>query len=557
MVVAQNLIVALEDYEKDINSINPDLSTNFNAISSKLNDILNFINLEPVLSSEYDKRVNYFTGLLTQENFTNLRQKLKNKTIYYLESISIIKPENIDYEKWLKDLFPDYSYYLENADFYKKKYKVNYKANDYEKFLKILNIESLWEFHSGSFQLELDFSMNIWKGFSDVNYNNGGVSTHDRILGDLKIPPKDNEFEDLLNKYSEITEITPKRLKVRQFQSVAALKVWLKNYRDMSGCGFENYEGNCEELFTKEKTKERLSYLIEVIRELKYYLLESVKTKSDEQQEQKSNVNSLKMGLDASKFKAALTQLEIKTSNSYFDGFSEEEKAEINKSIDLAIKKMDEVKEMFGDDFLTYFASLTPRALIILEEELKKLGVDLPKFVKYYSTLTNNEKRPMEVQEIIDFIKKMKNKLKKYNEEKALQQYLKDIEEAAPKNQEQQVNAEIRTKDEKQTQENRTISLKINPKNIMLNGKKILTERCCVYDYINSMKETKQASYRELFKTDTLPPTEKAAISKINAKAKTIMGDANFYLLKQSDELKGDLYKNKKGYILNPSIRFV
>lgn len=102
---------------------------------------------------------------------------------------------------------------------------------------------------------------------------------------------------------------------------------------------------------------------------------------------------------------------------------------------------------------------------------------------------------------------------------------------------------------------NSVVSVKINSKNILLNSKRLLTDRCCVYNYIVLMKETKQASYKELFTCNTLPPTEKAAISKINKKAKKIMNDNCFWILKQG-ELKGNAYTGQRGYILNPSIKF-
>lgn len=117
----------------------------------------------------------------------------------------------------------------------------------------------------------------------------------------------------------------------------------------------------------------------------------------------------------------------------------------------------------------------------------------------------------------------------------------------------QQINPEGQ---EQNKRKKKTIpSLKINSQNITLDGKQLLTSRCCVYDFIKTIKDTRQASYRELFKSNSLPSTEKAAISKINNKAKQIMQDDDFYILQGVNKLEGKHYDGEKGYILNPVIK--
>lgn len=247
---SRDIITKIEDYEKDIK-----LSLTQIEFDKKLIDIINFISLEPSLSQEYDNRLSYFDNLIYHNSyFIDLINKLKKKTIDYFSSFRLDDID--DFSEILDGHFSIYSYYSSPE----RNYKGSYKANNYEEFLKVLNNDDMWNLSSNSYQLNFDFSEKNWDGVIGINY--GYMLMEYMLLSQMVIPSKDEEFKGLLDEYNKLTITIPKKLSVRKFQ-------YIQRYYEILESNNKGYAPSPY----PEPVVEKENYLIDVIRELKYYLL--------------------------------------------------------------------------------------------------------------------------------------------------------------------------------------------------------------------------------------------------------------------------------------------
>ncbi len=274
----------LEDFEKDVLSINSNSVDLITKYENLVLSIYDFIRSNEILKKEYTYRLQYSFEI--SEEINPLLNQLREYSIkFWSKNFNNTK---LNYDDFLNKTFSNYRHLIK-PDLRYSNYNSGQNVfipKSYDEFVQVINADELWFLYDIEHEYLQDnnvfYDEKSWRLLAYIDF--ACITDEDRLFG-TKTTKEDETNNKNLAEYNKLTIVQPKELRLREFVLFNNI---IRNPKKVFNC----YIKMQLDYYKNVSLDDINSCLLNVIRELKYFVFDSQNNlSSKEDLSLKDNVN--------------------------------------------------------------------------------------------------------------------------------------------------------------------------------------------------------------------------------------------------------------------------